>query len=105
MKQLEWNVIYHNVNMDRIETFNVFRHGSFMNDVQKAVKQCKTKEAFSEEVRKSMMYYFCSKAEWEVLISPWVGSRNKDELKVDVYWQVNNNWEIFVDYIWNTLKK
>lgn len=105
MNQLVWNVFYHNVNSDRMEIYNVFQHGSFRNEVLKAVKSCSSKEEFSEEIRRSMMYYFWSKSEWEILISPWVGSRRQEDMKVDVYWQVKNNWEIFIDYIWNTLKK
>ena len=42
------------------------------------------------------MYYFWSKCEWEVLISPWVGG-NDEEIKVDVAWQIMNNWDVFVD--------
>ena len=50
------------------------------------------------------MYYFWSKCEWEVLISPWVGG-NDEEIKVDVAWQIMNNWDVFVDYTWNNRKK
>ncbi len=73
-----------------------------MADIEKAFKKCKTKEEFAEALRHSLMYYFWSKCEWEVLISPWFGSRNTKDIKVDVYWQIKNNWEIFVDYVWNS---
>lgn len=51
------------------------------------------------------MYYFWSKCEWEVLISPWVGGNDDEEIKVDVAWQIMNNWDVFVDYTWNNRKK
>ena len=35
MKQLVWNVIYHDLNGQRIGTFNVFLHGGFIADVKK----------------------------------------------------------------------
>ena len=38
MKELVWNVIYHNINGQRIETFNVFKHGGFIADIEKAAK-------------------------------------------------------------------
>ena len=33
------------------------------------------------------------------------GSMNESAIKVDVYMQVMNNWDIFVDYVWNEGKK
>lgn len=43
--------------------------------------------------------------QWEVVIGPWCGDRGTKEIKVDVYMQVMNNWDIFVDYVWNEGKK
>lgn len=101
---LEWNVIVHDINQDRIRVYNVFSHSGFVNDITKYVKQRKTREEFSELVRKSLMYYFWSKCEWEILIKPLCGSRNNDEEKVDVYWQIMTNWERFIDYLWENRK-
>jgi hypothetical protein len=50
------------------------------------------------------MYYFWSKAEWEIIISSWP-NRDNDELKIDVFDQVMLNWEAFVDYCWSNKKK
>ena len=105
MTNLVWNVFYHDVNADRIEMFNIFKHGGLMEDLRKHYKKCKTKEQFSEELRRSLMYYFWSKCEWEVLITPWCGSRKNESIKVDVYWQIQNNWEPFLDYVWNAKKR
>lgn len=60
---------------------------------------------YAEELRRSLFYYYCSKCEWEVVIGPWCGDRGTKEIKVDVYMQVMNNWDIFVDYVWNEGKK
>ena len=68
-------------------------------------KKHKTKEAFAEALRRSLMYYFWSKCEWEVLISPWCGSKKNETIKVDVYWQVMNNWDHFLDYVWNAKRR
>ena len=57
------------------------------------------------QLRREVMYYFWSKYEWEVLISPWVGGNDDEERKVDVAWQIMNNWDVFVDYTWNHRKK
>lgn len=101
---MKWFVIYHNINADRIETFNVFDHWRFVEDIASMVKKRKNREEFAEGLRRSLFYYFCSKCEWEVLVYPWCGSRNDNPLKIDVYWQVMNNWDAFLDYTWENRK-
>jgi hypothetical protein len=97
---MKWIVYCHEFNSDRIETFNVFDHDGFNREVLTHLKKYRTRDSFAEALRRSLFYYFCSKCEWEVIISPWVGSRNNEGIKVDVYQQVMNNWDIFVDYVW-----
>ena len=45
MIDLVWNVVYHDINTDKIKVYNIFKHGSFMEDLQKHYKKHKTKEA------------------------------------------------------------
>jgi len=73
-------------------------------DIAKAVKQRKSKEQFAEILRSSLMYYYWSKAEWEVIISPWCGGMNTKDIKVDVFEQVMLNWDLFLEYAWNERK-
>ena len=97
---LEWNVYVSNFNSKRIETDNIFEHSGFLDDCKKAArKYSKDREAFLEEVRKSLMYYFWSKCEWEIVITDWP-TTGKCETKIDVFDQVRLNWPIFCDYIW-----
>ena len=51
------------------------------------------------------MYYFWSKYEWEIIIQPWGSKPELAEKKVDVAWQVLNNWERFEDYVWSLKQK
>lgn len=81
MTDLVWNVVYHDISTDKIKVYNIFKHGSFMEDLQKHYKKHKTKETFAEALRKSLMYYFWSKCEWEILISPWCGSKKNEAIK------------------------
>ena len=101
MDSLVWNVIYHNINADKIETFNIFNHGGFRGDLKRLYKKYQEKEDFARELKRSLMYYFWGKCEWEIIIEPWCGSDRTKEIKVDVYWQVMNNWDRFLDYVWN----
>ena len=98
---MKWNVFYYNINKKKIEIFNIFEHYSFLLHIKKAIKKYKNKEEFAEQIERELYYYYGHKAEWEVIIAPWVGGdREKDAVKIDVYTQVMNNWDIFIDYCW-----
>ena len=97
---MQWNVYRHNINADQIEVFNIFDHGRFADDVKKGLKKCKSKEEFADQLKSILSYYYWWKSEWEVLICAWSGSRQNEPLKVDIYSQVMNNWEVFLDYVW-----
>lgn len=101
MENLVWKAYYHSMSGHEIRPFNIFEHGRFREEVRKLLLKCTEKEAFAEELRRSLFYYYCSKCEWEVVIGPWCGDRGTKEIKVDVYMQVMNNWDIFVDHVWN----
>lgn len=96
---LEWNVYNFDYRTHKIDTFNIFTHGGFIEDYKKAIKKYKTKSEFEEEIEHNVMYWFWSKSEYEVIISPWI-SRG-DDVKIDVYDQLKLNWDTFVDYLWN----
>jgi hypothetical protein len=99
---LEWNVYVGDFNGKRIETDNVFDHAGFVRDCQETYKKHKDdKGAFLEAVRRSLMYYFWSKCEWEIIISHWPPRKDAQDLKIDVYDQVMLNWPIFSEYVWN----
>lgn len=101
---MEWNVYYHDVNRRQITTFNIFQHYSFKEDVQEHLRKYRKytdKSEFAEALKNSLLYFFWSKAEYEVLVSPWVGGDINDGIKVDIYSQVMLNWDKFVDYVWS----
>lgn len=105
--ELKWNVFYHNVNKNKITTYNIFKHGSFNDYLNKAFKKCKTKEEFAQTLRRELVYYFWSKAEWELIIEitednrifliPWCGCRNPEETKIDVTDDKNFDWRSFAE--------
>ena len=98
---MQWNVFFHNYNKNEIEQYNIFNHSSFRYEVKQLVKKYKDKDTFTEKLRKELAYYFLSKCEWEVIVSPWIGKKESCEAKIDVYNQVMLNWDIFADYVWN----
>ena len=102
---MKWNVYIYNINRQKIEAYNIFEHGFFLHEIKNAIKKANSKDNFEERLKSELRYYFWSKAEWEVIIAPWCGNKNPDEIKVDVYDQVMMNWEIFVDYVWENKDK
>ena len=100
MKELEWNVFYIDFSTGEVGVFNVFHHSRFHQDVEKTLKKCSTREEFEKELRASLIHYFWAKYEWEVLISP-LSERKEKVQKVDVFRQIDNNWNVFADYVWN----
>ena len=102
---MEWNVFYHDVNKREITTFNIFHHYNFNKDVQRNLKQIKDKDEFARRLKYDLMYYFWCKSEYEVIISPWGDGMGTEDVKIDIYTQVMNNWDIFLDYCWNSKKR
>ena len=58
---MEWNVFNYNINLKKIEVYNIFKHGSFYNDVKLAIEQYEDKKEFAKYIKSSLMYYFWSK--------------------------------------------
>lgn len=103
--KLEWNVLYYDINRNKITTYNIFNHYGFNKYIEKAFEISKTKEEFAEILRGELMYYFWSKAEWELIIEltkdnhifliPWCECRNPEEVKIDVTNDTSFDWSNF----------
>lgn len=109
---LKWYVFTENWNGKKIEKYNIFDHGSFLEDCKKQAKKChvredipEEKEAFLKQLKRDLMYYFWSKCEWEIILSPWIARDGVKEVKIDVYDQVMLNWEVFAEYVWANRKE
>lgn len=95
---MEWYVYYHDSNAKKIIKWNVFEHGTFKNEINKLLKEKVNKEEFAERLKRELMYYFWSRCEYEIILSPWTGEG--DDIKIDIYDQIAMNWDKFVDYVW-----
>lgn len=96
---IEWYVYYHDSNKQKIIKWNIFNHGSFKKEVDMLLKEKIDKDDFSEKLKREVMYYFWSKCEYEIILSPWTG--RADDIKIDVYDQIMMNFDRFVDYCWS----
>lgn len=127
---LEWNVFYYNTNKNKIEQFNIFNHSGFAGEVSKYLSKCNDRILFEANIKLSLMYYFWSRCEYEIIITSFPtyitidelerlndyrvshkGKYEKDlmrisanldtEIKIDIYSQVMLNWDKFINYLWN----
>lgn len=99
---LEWNVYYYDMNSNQLKTFNIFNHRGFKNDIEEIFKKYYSMEEFKKAVKSELMYYFWSKAEWELIISDWFGGKQVEK-KIDVYGQVMLNWDRFIEWLYHEL--
>ena len=100
--KLVWNVYVGDFNAKQIKIHNVFNHHGVMEDMKK-IKKIKDYDEFCKKLNSTLMYYYWSKCEWEVLISEFVGKKDSEPKKIDVYDQIMLNKDEFFKYVWNTL--
>lgn len=104
---MKFMVYYHDFNRDKIDTFDIFNHNGFREDIKKALKKYKDKDLFSEILKREFRYYFWSKCEWELIVeitkdnriflSPWCGSRDPEKVKIDVTDNTDFDWKGFAE--------
>nr|DAD94466.1 MAG TPA: hypothetical protein [Siphoviridae sp. cttFh17] len=100
---IEWYAFYHDINRRKIIKWNIFEHSTFRDKVEDMLKENLTKEEFSAQLKKELMYYMWSKSEYELILHSWIGDAN--DVKIDIYDQVTMNWGSFVDYVWKFRKE
>lgn len=102
---LKWMVFVRDMNSDKILEFNIFKHGRFLNDTKKAIKEVATKEELAEKMKRVLQYYYWSKCEFEIRIMEPFPREESVGRKVDIYEQVKLNYDVFINYLWETAKK
>lgn len=96
---LIWNVFLSDINKKEIIVYNIFRHYSFYNDLKEELKIIKNKEEFDERLKRLCHYYFWAKCEYEIVLECFPEWDKFKKKKVDVYSQLELNWDKFVNYI------
>lgn len=105
MADIKWNVFIEDFNRREIRVFNIFNHDGFKKDCDKAWEDnCNDSENgfsnFSKNVRNSLLFYFWSKCEYEVLLFGFPYNDKFKAKKIDVFEQVTINWDQFINYLW-----
>lgn len=98
--QPEWYVFVEDFNGKKIEKFNVFHSHRFIEGCKQAVKQYKKDydiAKLEKEIHSWAVYSFWAKSEYEVVITSLF--RNEIQKKIDVFDQLELNWDAFFKYI------
>lgn len=103
VKPFSWIVKNFDCNAQKIKDYDILKYRE--DDIKKLKKKYATKEEFAEALRRECMYHFWSKAEWELIIEctedgrvilrPWCGCYNPDEVKIDVTDDTSFDWQGF----------
>ena len=130
---LEYFVYVENISRRKIEKYNVL-NDIVINEIRNRTKGINDKESFAEAVKTVLMYRYWAKSEYEVVITDWPPRVDTDEIsrlvlevdrfkkeigrepyslhinpliakKIDVFEQIQLNWDIFIDYLWNNLRR
>ena len=94
--KLSWNVLLpQDSNNISFNIFNSMRFRAYLMDLKARYKKDKSLD-IKAQLRSGLMYCFWCKYEYEIVINRLPDSGN---LTVDVYTQVEQNLDIFYDYI------
>lgn len=102
VENMEWYVLNHDFNANKVESFNIFGNSKFINYVAEALTNFITYDDFKEQIRKNLMYCFWSKTEYEIAVGGLLSKYPEDFEKIDVYSQVLPNLDTLCHYIIDT---
>ena len=95
-----WKVLHHDFNSGKVEFYDILSHGSFLDDVRQSRKDHPDDDVlFMDDVRSFLRYYFWSRCEHEILVSGMHLRKGEEPSKVDVFDQVDANWDAFSSYL------
>jgi hypothetical protein len=104
-KPMSWLVKRYDINSNSIVDCNVLKY--FEKNIKQFKKQCNTKNAFADVVRRELMWRYWSKSEHELIVEidsnrrvwlkPWSGCRDPEKVRIDVTEDQAFNWRSFAE--------
>ena len=93
---LEWNVLIHDFNKDKIKKYNIFRADLF-EDIKDA--KCKTFGELREIIDKWAKCHYWARAEYEIAVGGLFSKYPEKFEKIDIYRQIEMNLDRITEYI------
>lgn len=97
--KLEWYVMLHDFNNDKIIKYNVLDDSYIIDSIKKAVKkkEITTYDDLKEFTKRKLMAQYWSRTEYEILVS---GMFTKSEpKKIDAWYQIEMNLDRLIEYL------
>ena len=97
---MKWiTIIYDN---GEIKYFNIFKNISFREAIEEIFRIPElSREDIEEQVKRKAQWQFWSRCEYEIILSEWPLSSKDESYKLDVFEQLEANWERFIDYVYD----
>ena len=108
-KKLVWNVWEYPMCWSGTEPYlpqavNIFDHYKFSLYLYEIKKKKLERREFERELKQILLHCFCSKCEYELQLFPWPSDETDRGCKIDVWTQIEANWDRFADYVWENQK-
>lgn len=105
-KSLSYIVKVFDINAQKIVDYDVLKHRE--DFIKKLKKKSATKEEFEITLQREFMYHYWSRSEYEliiretddgrILLLPWCGCSNPEDVAIDVTEDTSFNWRGFAKY-------
>lgn len=97
---LNWNTILYDGK--KIRAYNIFNNYLFSGAIEKLFNMPEVSfQDFDTYVRRKAQWQFWSRCEYEMLLNAWPTGPVDSEYKIDVFEQLELNWDRFIEYLWN----
>lgn len=129
---LSWKVLFEDFNSHKIIDYDIFKGGYWERTARELKTEFPDRKEWEDHFRTKLMSMYWARAEYEVVITSWppfieVNENQKlqDEVierekiwgskpyrinitptvarKIDIFEQLNMNWDIFIDYVWRNI--
>ena len=96
---LEWKVLRHDFNSDKIVEYNVFSD-YFVNKLHIAIrkKEVANYEQLKKYIKNYFLYYFWCKSECEIMVGG-LFTKEPNLTKIDIYTQLKMNLDRITEYV------
>lgn len=94
----KFNVLIWDINSDKLITYDILPYFRREYDEATKSKRPKTREEWTDFVKRKGLYMYWSRCEYEILITGWP-TCDKSSCKIDVWYQIENNFDIIVDIL------
>lgn len=103
LSRLHWFVYRFDFNTKEIKPYDVFNHYTFLEDLKVFMRSYSKTipdfKAFNERLTLITKSCYWSRCEYEILLTGWPPHEGRpEETKIDIYDQLNLNWQHFAEY-------